>query len=222
MRGRGSYDTRRRADAMQRPRTPHTIEPPHAACRERRPRAQEIRNEPGRRSRSAGNARMARRARRRARAGRARPRALPDRGADRQGAPLGRLPAVLGEHRVHQHDPGRQAGAPARRLQHRAEDPARRALERDGDGRARQQGHQRRRPHRELRVGGDALRHRLQPLLARPVRGARRRPRVRAGPFGARRLRARVHAGPLHRRSRWTTSGRRSTARASRRTRTPG
>ena len=63
---------------------------------------------------------------------------------------------------------------------------------------AREQGHQRRRPHRELRVGGDALRHRLQPLLARAVRRARRRPRVRPGPLGARRLRARVHARPLH------------------------
>ena len=63
------------------------------------------------RPRSAGNARMARRARRRARAGGAGPRALPDRAADRQGAPLGRVPAVLGEHRLHQHDPGRPAGA---------------------------------------------------------------------------------------------------------------
>ena len=33
------------------------------------------------------------------------PRALPDRAADRQGAPVRRVPAVLGEYRVHQHDP---------------------------------------------------------------------------------------------------------------------
>ena len=144
---------------------------------------------------------MARRARRRARGRRPGPRALPDRGADRQGAPVRRVPAVLGEHRVHQHDSGGEAGQAARRLQHRAEDPPLRALERDGDGAPREQGHQRRRPHRELRVGGDALRHRLQPLLARAVGGSRRRPRLRPGPLGARRLRARVHARPLHRRA---------------------
>ncbi len=67
--------------------------------------------------------------------------------------------------------------------------------------RAREQGHERRRPHRELRVRGDALRHRLQPLLARPVGGARRRPRLRPGPLGDRRLRARVHARPVHARA---------------------
>ena len=74
-----------------------------------------------------------------------------------------------------------------------------RALERDGDGGAREQAHERRRPHRELRVGGDALRRRLQPFLARAVGQARRRPRVRPGPFVARRLRARVPARPAHR-----------------------
>jgi pyruvate dehydrogenase E1 component len=46
---------------------------------------------------------------------------------------------------------------------------ARRALERDGDGAAREQAHQRRRPHRELRVRGHAVRRRLQSLLARAV-----------------------------------------------------
>ena len=47
-------------------------------------------------------------------------------------------------------------------------DPPLRPLERHGDGRAGQQGILRtRRPHRELRVGGDALRRRLQPFLAR-------------------------------------------------------
>ena len=75
------------------------------------------------RPRSAGNAGMARRARRRARARRAGPRALPDRAADRRGAPLRRLPAVLGQHRVHQHDPGRRAGAHPGRLRDRAAHP---------------------------------------------------------------------------------------------------
>ncbi len=144
---------------------------------------------------------MARRARRRARGRRAGSRAFPHRGADRQGAPVRRVPAVLGQHRVHQHDPGGEAGQAPRRLQHRAEDPPLRALECDGDGAPREQGHQRRRPHRELRVGGDALRHRLQSLLARAFRRARRRPRLRAGPLGARRLRAGVHARAAHRRA---------------------
>ena len=66
-------------------------------------------------------------------------------------------------------------------------------LERDGDGRSREP-HQLgvRRPHRELRVVRDALRGRLQSLLARPDAGARRRPRVLPGPFVAGHLRARV------------------------------
>ena len=57
-------------------------------------------------------------------------------------------------------------GDPSDRAAHPHADP----LERDGDGGARQQGVLRaRRPHRELPVGGDALRGRLQPLLARAV-----------------------------------------------------
>ncbi len=153
------------------------------------------------RQRPRRDAGMARRARRRARERRTGARALPHRAADRSGAPLRRLPPVLGEHRVHQHDPGGGAGTASRHLRHRAAHPPLRALERDGRGGAREQGHQRRRPHRELRLGGDALRHRLQPFLARPVRDPRRRPRLRAGPFGARRLRAGVHARTPHRRA---------------------
>ena len=100
---------------------------------------------------------------RRARAG-----PLAHRAAHRQGAPLRRLPAVLGQHRVREHHPGGQAAAPAGRLRARAAHPPLRALERHGDGGARQQAHQRRRPHRELRLGRHALRRRLQPLLAAP------------------------------------------------------
>ena len=76
--------------------------------------------------------------------------------------------------------------------------PVVRALERDGDGAAREQAHERRRPHRELRVRGRPLRRRLQSLLARVGRRPRRRPRVRAGPLGHRRVRARVHARAPH------------------------
>ena len=145
---------------------------------------------------------MAGRDRRRDRARRPGSRAFPDRAGDRQGAPIRRVHAVFGEHRLHQHDSGRQAGPDSRATQaieHRIRSYVRwNAM---AMVRARQQAHQRRRPHRQLRLGGDALRHRLQSLLARAVGRARRRPGVRAGPFGARRVRPRVHAGPLHRRA---------------------
>ena len=82
----------------------------------------------------------------------------------------------------------------------RAAHPHADPLERDGDGARGQQGVLRaRRPHRELPVGGDAVRGRLQPLLARAVGGPRRRPRVHAGPLRARLLRARVPRGPPER-----------------------
>ena len=92
-----------------------------------------------------------------------------------------RLPAVLRQHRVRQHHPGRAAAALPGRLRARAAHPPLRALERDGHGGPREQAHQRRRPHRELRLGRHALRRRLQPLLARLDGGARRRPRLHPG-----------------------------------------
>ena len=68
-----------------------------------------------------------------------------------------------------------------------------RALERAGDGLARQQGQfGTRRTRRELRVGGDAVRRRLQSLLSRPVGYVRRRSRLLTRPLGAGLLRARV------------------------------
>ena len=101
-------------------------------------------------------------------------------------------------------------------------DPALRALERDGDGRPREQAHQRRRPHRELRLGRHALRRRLQPLLAIGDGGARRRSRLPPGTLVAGHLRPRVPARPAHRGAARRTSARRWTGRASRRTRTRG
>ena len=136
------------------------------------------------RHRSAGNARVARRARRRARRRRARPRAFPDRAADRQGAPLGRVPAVLARTpRTSTRFPstGRRR-FPATRTSSTASARTCAGTRWRWCVRANKDT-QRRRPHRELRVGGDALRRRLQPLLARAVRRARRRPRVRPGPL---------------------------------------
>jgi hypothetical protein len=57
------------------------------------------------------------------------------------------------DHRVHQHHPRRAAAALPGRSGHGDQAPLLHPLERDGDGGAREQGHQRRRPHRLLRLG---------------------------------------------------------------------
>jgi hypothetical protein len=143
---------------------------------------------------------MARCARSRARARRPRARALPAREADRQGAPLGRAHPVLRQHGVHQHDSAAHGGALARQRGAGGAHPLDLPLERHGDGGARQQERRRaRRPHRELRLGGHALRHGPAALLARPARGPRRRPRLFPGAFVARHLCARPDGRPLHR-----------------------
>ena len=56
-----------------------------------------------------------------------------------------------------------------------------------------------RRAHLDLRVGRDALRCRLQPLLQRPGPSRRRRPDLHPGALRARHLRARVPRGPAQR-----------------------
>ena len=109
----------------------------------------------------------------------------------------GRLAAVHGRDALRQHAASRRRdsapGQPGDRAPH--QEP--RALERDGDGRARQPAVGRhRRPHLDLRLGGDALRDRLQPFLPRPEPGRRRRPRLLPGPRLARHLRARVPRRP--------------------------
>ncbi len=133
---------------------------------------------------------------------RSRPRALPDRKADRVRPHARRTSAVLREHPVHQHHPGRPAGQEPGRPGHRAPHPLVHALERPGDGAARQQGRPGRgRPHRLLRLRGDPLRRRLQPLLARPDRRTRRRPGVLPGPRVPGRLRPRLPGRPHQRRA---------------------
>ena len=77
----------------------------------------------------------------------------------------------------------------------RAPDQEPRPLERRGDGGAREQGRGRhRRPHLDLRLGGDALRGRLQPFLPRPATrvGRRRRRHLLPGARGAGHLRPRL------------------------------
>ena len=116
---------------------------------------------------------------------------------DRARPALGHRPDRVAQHAVRQHDPGRPGAAVPGRQGARVAAALGDPLERDGDGRARQQGLLgARRPHRLLPVAGDALRGRLQPLLARAVRRSRRRPRLFPGPLLPRQLRARVPGGP--------------------------
>ena len=80
-----------------------------------------------------------------------------------------------------------------------------------------------RRPHLDLRLCRDAVRGRLQPLLPRPGRPQRRRPRLLPGARLARHLLARLPRGPADARSSCTTSAASSRkAAASPRTRTRG
>ena len=58
-----------------------------------------------------------------------------------------------------------------------------------------------RRPHRQLPVGGDALRHRLRTFLARAVGAAWRRSHLYAGTLGARHLCACLPRGTAERRA---------------------
>ena len=83
-----------------------------------------------------------------------------------------------------------------------------------------------RRPHRELRLGGHALRDRLQPLLPRARRERKanhgRRPALLPGPLLARRLRPRLPRRTDQRRCSSSTSAARWTRRGCRRTPIPG
>ncbi len=103
---------------------------------------------------------------------------------------------------VRQHDPARRRARAAGRPGARATGALAGPLERDRDRAARQRGVVgARRPHRLLPVGGGPLRDRLQPLLARAERRARRRPRLHPGPQLARDLRALLPRGPAQRRA---------------------
>ena len=175
------------------------------------------------RSRSARDPRMARGDARRPRRRRARrARELIARLVDeaqRSGAHVSLGPADA----VRQHDSGRPAAGDAGRPRARSAAAPLRSLERARDGRAREQGQLRaRRSRRELRVGGDALRRRLQPLLPRAERDVRRRPRLLPGTLVARRVRARLSRRAHHRRAARALSPGGRRARASRRIRIRG
>ena len=87
-----------------------------------------------------------------------------------------------------------------RRRGDRAPDPRVHPLERRGDGLRREPARPRgRRPHRDVPVGGQPLRGRLQPLLPRQGPPRRRRPDLHPGPRLAGHLRPRLPRGPARR-----------------------
>ena len=136
---------------------------------------------------------MARVARLRAPVRRARASQPPASRAQRPRPPQRRQAALHRQHPLHQHHPTSRAaavpGQPRNRAAHQEPGP----LERAGDGGEGEQGRRRdRRPHLDLRVGGHALRSRLQPLLQGQGRRSRRRHHLLPGTRGAGHLRPRV------------------------------
>ncbi len=104
------------------------------------------------------------------------------------------------QHRLHQLHPARARAVVPGRRGDRAPDPRVHPLERRGDGVQRQpQGPRGRRSHRDLPVGRQPLRGRLQPLLPRQGPPRRRRPDLHPGPRLAGHLRPRLPRGPAHR-----------------------
>ena len=146
-----------------------------------------------------------------------------DRGSGRRSAARRRARFAGARDALRQHDSGRPPAGDARRSRTRSAPAPLRALERAGDGRAREQGQFRTgRPRRELRLGRDALRRRLQSLLPRAVAKrsaaisssfkATRRPASTRAPFSK-------AASP---KSSSNTSAKKSTATASHRIRIRG
>ena len=161
----------------------------------------------------AGNPGMARLARSRARDRGPRARALPPRAARRQGAPLGRLPALQRQHRLPQHDPAAPRGALARRPRARAPPALHRALERHGDGAARRT--------KDLELGGHIASFASAATLYdvgfnhfwhAPDARTRRRPGLLPGPLARPASTPAPSSRAASAKSSSTTSARRSTA----------
>ena len=113
--------------------------------------------------------------------------------ARRPRPPQRRQAALHRQHPLHQHHPASRTAAVPRQPRDRAPHQEPRPLERAGDGGQGQQGGRRdRRSHLDVRVGGHALRSRVQPLLQGQGRRPRRRHHLLPGTRGAGHLRARV------------------------------
>ena len=131
---------------------------------------------------------------------RSRPGPLRDAAPARAGARAAGRRAGAAQHRLHQHHPARARAVVPRRRGDRAPDPGVHPLERRRDGLRRQPARPRgRRPHRDLPVGREPLRGRLQPLLPRQGPPRRRRPDLHPGPRLPGHLRPRLPRGPAHR-----------------------
>ena len=118
------------------------------------------------------------------------PRALPARPPHGAGARQGRARPRDGHDRLHQHDRARAGAVVPRQRGHRAPHPRVRPLERGRDGRPREPPLRRaRRSPLDVRVGGVAVRGRVQSLLPRQGRRRLRRPDLLPGSRRARHLR---------------------------------
>ncbi len=158
------------------------------------------RRQPSARRRSAGNRRVARRLCGRAGCRRSGARTLPARpvGTTRASA-LRRLGAAA-RHALRQQHSGRTAAGVSGRSGHRGTPGVDHALERAGDGGARQRGARRTRwPHRQLCQRGRPVRGRLQPFLPRAHRIIGRRPDLLPAALGAGRVRAGLSRRPARR-----------------------
>ena len=128
-------------------------------------------------------------------------RQLPAWGTDGRGAAQRRAGALLGDYALHQHHPAGTGGAASRRPRDRAPHPLAGPLERDGDGRARQQGH---RPNSAATSRASRPRRRCTTSASiisgtAPTDDARRRPGLHPGPLLARHLRPRLPRRPADR-----------------------
>jgi hypothetical protein len=131
---------------------------------------------------------------------------LPSRAAARTCPAAQHRQAVLCQHRLRQHHRARSGRALPRQSRDRRAPACLHALERDGDGGQGQppppsRGRRPRRPHRLLRLAGEHVRRRLQPLLACREREPRRRLPLHPGPRLPRHLCPRLPRRPPDRRA---------------------
>ena len=148
---------------------------------------------------------------------------LPAREAGRGGRARRHCPAFHAEYALREYDPAGARGTRQLGPRHRTSYSVDHPLECGRHHPAGQQGIVRtRRPHCELPVSGDPLRHRLRTFLARAVGQSRGRSHLHAGTLGPGHLRARLPGGTAHANRTCWLFARRPAARASRPIRIPG
>ena len=148
---------------------------------------------------------------------------LPAREAGRGGRARRHRPALDAEYALREYDPAGARGTRRLGSRHRASHSLDHPLERGRHHPAGQQGIVRAgRPHCELPVGRDPLRHRLRAFLARAVGHSRGRSHLHAGALGPGHLCACLRGGTAQRAGVAGVSARRPAGRASRPIRIPG